>query len=152
MILGAVYHFVDIGPDSWCLYLLEVATPEAEKRKLENILYSRKQAGKALCVTVLAHLPRTCLSKYEYDLGPGFDGDETCTVQVIQNGIRHELFAVTSVLLAIAFFYLGWKCGKPICREKETRTVSTQSPCTYTWWWQKPEFKVLRVDSHGVGV
>jgi len=127
------------------------------KRKLEKVWYSRRQVRKAylgsrLCVTTLAYLPRKCLSKYEYDLGPGFDGDETCTVQVIQNGIRHELFAVTSVLLAIAFFYLGWKCGKPICREKETRTVSTQSQCTYKWWWQKPEFRVLRVESDGVGV
>jgi len=78
----------------------------------------------------MAYLPRTCLSKFEYDMGPGFDGDETCTIQVIQHGVRHEWFAVTCLLLATMSFYLGWKCGKPAHNEKKKRSVSTQSQKT----------------------
>jgi len=120
-----------------------------------------------LTITVLL----TCLphvSGAEYVLGLDYSTNETCSVEVIQAGISYGTFIATSIALAVMCFGLGMRCSRPSSTTGKTtsktravlqarppvvtRTVSTQSPCTYTWWWQNPQFKVLRTDDHGVGI
>jgi len=103
------------------------------KWKLKKFWPRGRQVRKAVCAIVMTYLPRTCLSKLEHDMGPGFDGDETCTIQVIQHGVRPESLAATCLLVATMSFYLGWKCGKPAHNEKnkkEKNSVDTQSEKT----------------------
>jgi len=129
-------------------------------------LISDTQTATALIAALLACLPRA--SGAEYNLGLDYSTNETCAVEVVYHGIAYSTFLAMSAILALICFCLGSSCGQlkktattttpTSTAETQTnpygtgRTVSTQSPCTYTWWWTKPQFKVLQPHSQGVGI
>ena len=80
-----------------------------------------------------------------------------------------EVSTRSDAMLLLCTIILGWKIlrevraltrampmagrgpPEPRFREQdcESRTVMCQSPATYKWWWNKPEFRALAPRDHG---
>ena len=67
------------------------------------------------------------------------------------NEVDNTLMFLAAVLLFAAFL-LGTKFGLWLAggRRRPSRSVSTQSQCTYAWWTITPRFKLLPDQAHGL--
>ena len=58
------------------------------------------------------------------------------------------------LIVAISMFAIGmitgWRLAKP--EVKDQRTVLTQSPATYKWWWAQARFAPLEDREHGAWI